>query len=220
MAARGGMSRAQRIIIFIIAIIMVVGTIGSFVVIIIGNNNAEQGRAELTKLEAQYQAKVDAQTKQLSDKYYAQFSAYQSQVAPFDKASVTSLQQQDLVVGTEGEPLTTNSSFPAYYIGWNPDGKVFDSSIDSTTTPPSLKAPLSVTPGGVIEGWTNGVVGMKAGGVRLLTIPTDQAYGSTGQGSDIPPNTPLKFIIMVIPTPETIQPSQELINLYQQYGSQ
>jgi hypothetical protein len=56
----------------------------------------------------------------------------------------------------------------------------------------------------VIKGWTDGTVGMKVGGVRELTIPSDQAYGATGSGTNIPPNTPLKFVIMVIPTPETI----------------
>ncbi|MNR39997.1 FKBP-type peptidyl-prolyl cis-trans isomerase [compost metagenome] len=60
---------------------------------------------------------------------------------------------------------------------------------------------------------------MKVGGVRELTIPADKAYGATAKSEDIPANTPLKFIIMIIPTPETIAqptPSEELMKLYAQ----
>lgn len=59
---------------------------------------------------------------------------------------------------------------------------------------------------------------MKVGGIRELTIPADKAYGETGSGGTIAPNTPLKFVIMIIPTPETIpQPAvpAELLKYYQ-----
>lgn len=201
---------AQRIGIWIIAIVMTVGTIGSFALIIIGNENAKADQARITKLSNDYQAKVDAQSKQLSDKYYAEFSTYQSRAAAFDAASVKSLTTEDLKVG-DGDTLTSDATFSAYYIGWNPSGKVFDSSISSG----ALKAPISASPGGVIPGWTEGVVGMKIGGVRELTIPSDKAYGATGSGADIPANTPLKFVIMVIPTPPTIKIPTELLQYYQ-----
>lgn len=61
-----------------------------------------------------------------------------------------------------------------YYIGWNPDGKIFDQSIDGET----LKSPLSLDGVGasdVIVGWKKGLLGMKVGGVRELTIPS--GYG-------------------------------------------
>ncbi len=203
-------SAAQRIGIWIIAIVMTVGTIGSFALIIISNENAKTEQARITKLQADYQAKVDAQTKDLSNKYYADLAGYQSQAAPFDAGSVRSLSSVDLKVG-DGDVLTAKSSFSAYYIGWNPSGKVFDSSISNG----ALKAPLLVTPGGVISGWTEGVVGMKIGGIRELTIPADKAYGATGQGSNIPPNTPLKFVIMAVPTPPTIPVPAELLQYYQ-----
>lgn len=67
-----------------------------------------------------------------------------------------------------------------YYIGWNPDGiKIFDQSIDGET----LKSPLSLDGVGVsdvIVGW-KGLLGMKVGGVRELTIPSDMAYGATAR---------------------------------------
>ena len=77
-----------------------------------------------------------------------------------------------------------------------------------------MKAPFTASPGQVIKGWSNGVVGMKVGGVRELTIPSEQGYGATGSGASIPPNTPLKFVMMVIPTPEQVEVPQELIDLY------
>lgn len=211
--------KSQRIGIWIIAVVMLVGTIGSFIVMILTNKNNLTDQARIQQLATQYQAdykvyqsKVDAQTAQLSNQYFGTLNAYANTPASFDKNSVTTLQKTDLKQG-DGPTLDGNSAFTAYYIGWTPDGKVFDSSINGS----SLKAPLTAAPGGVIAGWIQGVVGMKTGGVRELTIPADLAYGSSGSGDKIPPNTPLKFILLVIPTPQKIsepQPPQELVNYY------
>ena len=202
-------TKTQRIGIWIIAAFMLVGTIGSFVAIVLANSN-QQSDKDLAKAEyAKYQKQVSDQKTELSKKYFDTFNQYASRPAAFDAASVTELKTNDLVVGN-GDTLTDQSSFTAYYLGWNPTGKVFDGSIDGNT----LKSPFNVSPGGVIEGWTKGVVGMKVGGIRELTIPAAQAYGETGSGEDIPPNTPIKFIVMVIPTPEQIQPSEQLVKYY------
>jgi len=202
-------TKTQRIGIWIIAAFMLVGTIGSFVAIVLANSN-QQTDKELAQTEyAKYQKQVSDQQTELSNKYFDTFNQYANRPAAFDAAGVTELKTNDIVVG-DGDMLTQESSFTAYYLGWNPSGKVFDGSIDGT----ALKSPFSVTPGGVIEGWTKGAVGMKVGGVRELTIPAAQAYGETGSGEDIPPNTPIKFIIMVIPTPEQVQPSAKLIEYY------
>ncbi len=50
----------------------------------------------------------------------------------------------------------------------------------------------------LIPGWAEGVIGMRVGGVREITIPSDLAYKDQGSGNDIPPNTPIKFIVYVI----------------------
>jgi peptidylprolyl isomerase len=176
------------------------------VVIVLANNN----QASDQKVVTDYQNKVAAQATELSNKYYTEFNTYSGRPAAFNAADVTSLTTQDLKVG-DGAAIGKDSTFSAYYIGWTPDGKVFDSSISSGT----LKAPIAVSPGSVIPGWTNGVVGMKVGGVRELAIPADQAYGASGSGA-IPANTPLKFIVMIIPTPETIPVPQAVINAYSQ----
>jgi len=212
--------KSQRIGIWIIAIVMLVGTLGSFAVMVLSSKNdvADQARiqalsSQYQKDYAEYQKKLDAQTKELSDKYYDDFKAYETKPAKFDDSDVKSLKKTDLKTGS-GSKLTENSTFTAYYLGWTPNGKVFDGSIDGK----KLKAPLSVSPGGVITGWTEGIDGMKVGGVRELTIPSDKAYGKAGSGDKIPANSPLKFIIMVIPTPEKIaEPTvpQELLDYYQ-----
>lgn len=217
--------QSHRIGIWVIAIVMLVGTVGGFAAMILAPKNQAKDQTRYQQLMADYQkqvqayrAKINAQGDELSKQYYDSFKPYESQPAAFDAASVTALKTDDLKVG-DGDAITKSSEFYAYYIGWNPSGKVFDSSFNGS----ALKAPLDVKPGGVITGWTEGVDGMKVGGVRELTIPADKAYGSAGQGADIPANTPLKFILMIIPKPEAIpepQPSEELKTLYAQQQQQ
>lgn len=203
--------KSQRIGILIIAIVMLVGTIGSFAAMMIAPKNAALDQQRLEKLQEEYQQSVDKQSTELSGKYYGELAAYKDRVGEFDGGSVNELKTEDLKVG-DGEEIKDGTEYSAYYIGWRPDGKIFDQSIDGD----KLKAPL---PGGnMIEGWNEGVKGMKIGGVRELTIPSSKAYGETGQGEDIPPNTPLKFIVLAIPTPEEVEIPQELLNYYtQQY---
>ena len=52
--------------------------------------------------------------------------------------------------------------------------------------------------GKVIKGWDQGVVGMKIGGRRRLTIPADLAYGDKGAGSVIPPGATLVFEVELV----------------------
>lgn len=199
-------TKFQRWGILTILIVTVVGTLGSFAVMILATKNQSadtaQQQAIYTKYQdtyTAYQTQLNAQASTLSDQYYATFSQYSSQVGTFDRDSVKDLIKTDLVVG-DGEEITGTTVFAAYYIGWNPKGKIFDQSIDTTTS--KLKAPLDVSTGldgaSLISGWKEGMKGMKIGGVRELTIPSDKAYGETAQGDDIPANTPLKFIVMAI----------------------
>lgn len=205
-------TKFQRWGILTIMIVTVVGTIGSFAVMILASKNEAADtaayQAALTQYQEDYkayQAKVDAQADTLSGNYYETFSQYSTRVGTFDRDGVKDLVKTDLVIG-DGEEVTGTTQFAAYYIGWNPKGKVFDQSIDTINN--KLKAPLTVAEGldnaSLIDGWKEGMKGMKIGGVRELTIPSDKAYGESGQGDDIPANTPLKFVVMAIPLPDTI----------------
>jgi FKBP-type peptidyl-prolyl cis-trans isomerase len=79
-----------------------------------------------------------------------------------------------------------------HYTGKLTNGKQFDSSVG--------KQPFKFTLGGgqVIKGWDEGVVGMKVGEKRQLTIPPDLGYGDRGAGADIPPGATLVFDIEMI----------------------
>jgi len=205
--------KAQRISIWIIVIVLTAGTMLSFFAIILGNKNTATEQATINQLTQKYQSDVAVQTKELSDKYYPLLSQYTSEVGSFDAASITDVKSTDLKTG-DGTVITEDSTYTAYYIGWNPSGKIFDSSIASG----ALKAPFSVTPGGVISGWSKGTSGMKVNGIREIEMPSADAYGATGSGADIPANTPLKFIVMVIPTPKTVEVPQALLDYYKKQG--
>ncbi len=223
-------SRIQRGIIWVIAAALMGGTIMGFLVMILSSQTQQQQQAAWQKYQAEYaayQKKTTAQAAELSNRYFAEFQPYSANVATFDAASATAMAQSDLKVG-DGEAITDTTKFAAYYIGWTPDGKVFDQSIDGS----SLKAPISINElknTSLIAGWKEGMLGMKIGGVRELTIPADKAYGKQGSTDatgkqTIAPDTPLKFVVMAIPQPTAIpQPamSPEVQQYIQaQYGGQ
>lgn len=195
--------KSQRIGIWIIAVALTVGTLAGFIAMIIAPQNQAMDEERKQKAYAEYQEKVAKQGDDLSKKYFDTFAKYKTRPAPFEAKDVKKLSTKDLKVD-DGEKLTKDTQYSAYYIGWTPDGKIFDQSIDGN----KLTAPI---PGGdLIEGWNEGVLGMKLGGVREITIPSDKAYGEAGGGDKIPPNTPLKFIVLAIPKPAEIPIPQEL----------
>ena len=215
--------RSQRIVIWVIAIVMMIGTLGSFFVMILSSQNQKNDELKYQKLLKDYQTKVDTQTKTLSDKYYTEFNQYSTIPAAFAPGDIKELVKNDLKIGdgdeiklikeekaSDGTVLNIYTEYSAYYIGWNPKGIVFDQSISNS----ALIAPY---PGGgtqnnIISGWQEGVVGMKIGGVRELTIPSDKAYGATAKSEDIPANTPLKFIIMLVPRATDVPMTDDLKN--------
>lgn len=213
-------SRAQRIGIIIIAVVMTVGTIGSFFIMIVANKNtqidareSEQQQQAMQKKLAdyqnemtKYQQEVDKENAVLGPQYFAIVKSYEGEAAPFDGSKVKELEKRDIKEG-DGAEVKDPIDMRAYYIGWNEKGKIFDSSLEGDT----LKPPFS--PASAIPGWQQGVIGMKIGGVRELTIPSELAYGKDGQGEDIPANAPLKFIIVAIPKSDLKQPEipQELM---------
>ncbi len=106
--------------------------------------------------------------------------------------SQTELLIEDLTVG-EGSEAVSGKEVTVHYTGWLTDGEKFDSSKDRKQP---FTFPLGA--GHVIKGWDQGVVGMKAGGVRKLTIPAALGYGARGAGGVIPPNATLVFEVELL----------------------
>lgn len=213
----------QRWGILVIMIVMVFGTVGSFIAMALSADNDSRKNVEMQKLQeqyqkeyAEYQEKVQKQGEELSATHYAKFAEYKSYPAEFDRDGVSELIKEDLVVG-EGAEINSDTKFAVYYVGWNPKGKIFDSSFEDSKE--ALKAPLAVADGlesaSLIEGWKQGLVGMRISGVRQITVPSDLAYKETGSGDDIPPNTPIKFIVMAIDLPEQFEQPQMSMELMQ-----
>ena len=96
---------------------------------------------------------------------------------------------------TEGDGLTTSigSRISVHYKGMLTNGVTFDAS-----RPRGMPFSFEIGAGQVIQGWEQGVIGMKVSEVRKLTIPPKLAYGATGAGNLIPPNATLIFEIELL----------------------
>ncbi|MCB0045661.1 MAG: FKBP-type peptidyl-prolyl cis-trans isomerase [Caldilineaceae bacterium] len=115
-----------------------------------------------------------------------------------DDAYVTTdsgLQYADLVEG-EGEAAQAGDTVVMNYTGWLEDGTKFDSSLDRGD--PFV---FTLGAGQVIQGWDEGIQGMKPGGKRQLVIPAELGYGDRGAGGVIPPGATLIFDVEYLGTP-------------------
>lgn len=115
----------------------------------------------------------------------------QPTVPPVAGAPPTSLVVKDVKTGS-GAAAKQGSALSVTYIGIAcSTGKVFDASYLHGNTPFEVK-PLGHAQ--VIDGWNQGLVGIRAGGVRELVIPPALGYGAAGQGG-IAPNETLIFLV-------------------------
>ncbi len=100
------------------------------------------------------------------------------------------LQIEDLTVG-DGPEAAPGQSVEVHYVGvsWS-TGQQFDASWDRGSP-----FAFGLGQGQVIQGWDQGVAGMKVGGRRRLTIPPHMGYGARGAGGVIKPNETLVFVV-------------------------
>jgi FKBP-type peptidyl-prolyl cis-trans isomerase len=115
------------------------------------------------------------------------------------QSNITELVKTDTVTGS-GNEAVAGRQVTVHYTGWLYDqaradhkGKQFDSSRSS-----GQPFQFRLGAGRVIQGWDEGVAGMKVGGRRTLTIPPHLGYGSEGFGGDIPPNATLLFEVELL----------------------
>jgi FKBP-type peptidyl-prolyl cis-trans isomerase FkpA len=97
------------------------------------------------------------------------------------------LQYEDLIIG-KGDAAKPGDFVSVDYTGWLIDGTKFDSSLDR-----NQPFEFQLGSGTVIDGWEEGLTGMRVGGKRKLTIPAELGYGDQGAGGVIPPGATLIF---------------------------
>jgi len=106
------------------------------------------------------------------------------------------LKYTDTNVGT-GAEATKGHKVSVHYTGWlynnGAKGAKFDSSLDR-----GQPFAFGLGAGQVIQGWDEGVAGMKVGGKRTLIIPPALGYGARGAGGVIPPNATLMFDVELL----------------------
>jgi FKBP-type peptidyl-prolyl cis-trans isomerase FkpA len=107
------------------------------------------------------------------------------------------LQYEDTVIGAGKQATGLGQTAIVHYTGWLEDGTKFDSSKDRNDP---FSFPLAC--GMVIKGWDEGVIGMKEGGMRKLTIPPELGYGAAGAGGVIPANATLVFEVELLEVSE------------------
>jgi FKBP-type peptidyl-prolyl cis-trans isomerase len=101
------------------------------------------------------------------------------------------VQGSDVVVG-KGPEAKDGDKVTVEYVGQLfADGKEFDTSWKKGAAP----FEFTIGQGQVIQGWDQGVPGMKVGGRRVLVIPSTSAYGAAGSPPAIPANAPLIFVV-------------------------
>jgi FKBP-type peptidyl-prolyl cis-trans isomerase len=93
----------------------------------------------------------------------------------------------------DGEEAASGDTLTVHYVGTLADGTKFDSSRDR-----GQPFTVQIGTGQVIQGWDQGIPGMKVGGIRKLIIPPDLGYGAAGSPPAIPPNSTLIFEVELI----------------------
>ena len=110
--------------------------------------------------------------------------------------TASGLQYEDTHLG-EGDTAQSGHYVTVHYTGWlwenGAKGEKFDSSLDRNDP-----FEFGLGQGMVIQGWDEGVQGMKIGGKRSLLIPAELGYGARGAGGVIPPNATLLFEVELL----------------------
>lgn len=173
-------TKSQRFGIWVIAIVLTIGTVAGFVAMIIAPQNDANDQL---KQQEEYQKQIEE-----ARKANKPLKGYEDKVGSFDPASVKTLKVTVLKQGS-GEKAKATSTVTANYVGWDASGEIFDS-----TNKNGVQTPIDFSLEQVIPGWTEGLTGVQKGSVVLLAIPSDKAYGDTDYGTG-QPTGPLKFIV-------------------------
>lgn len=193
----------QRIAIWMVAIVMGAGTLLGMFFMVFASQNPDVDPSVIASKKQQeaYEAYLngDEYKQLLADREEAKtklrgLDGYAEYVTAFTAADVTELKVETLKEG-DGATVVDKATLSVNYTGWTPDGKIFD----STKSEGKNASPTSLSLTNVIEGWSKGLVGKKAGGVYLLSIPSDLAYDESGSSDGaIAANTPIKYLVQIV----------------------
>ena len=136
---------------------------------------------------------------------YNEFIKFKDEITEYDEEAANSngLDTKDLLKG-EGRKLEEgDTDYLAFYVGWCANKTIFDSSFDDASDPSGFSKALNASLG-MIEGWNQGVIGMRLGGIRMMTIPGELAYGENMEicGGY---NKPLRFMVMAVANEEPLK---------------
>lgn len=178
--------KSQRVGIWVIVIVMAVGTIGAYFALALGNNNDAKDQEKTNKLLEEYQKCPVGEVADLKQ-----------DPAPVPPASPTyadipELKTEDITVGT-GKEVKAGDCVVIFYHGTlAADGKAFQGGDNYAGG-----VPYRALTTGFVPGFAQGLVGMKEGGERRVLIPSDLAYKDQAQG-EIPANADLVFVIKLV----------------------
>jgi len=180
----------QRIVIWVIAMLFVVSSIGTVVYYVIANRQQQQ-------LQDEYQKAISQQTQQTTNAAATKSTDTKltgTKLAGFELiANITTLQKQDVTTGSGAEAKAGDTVTVKYVGALAKNGTIFDASSDH-----GQDFSFKVGGGQVIQGWDIGVPGMKVGGKRRLLIPASLGYGSQAAGASIPANSDLVFDVELV----------------------
>jgi peptidylprolyl isomerase len=179
-AERAAAARAQRRKRLITAVVV---TIGIFVLLVALTWNAGRDDEETEVATDDTTTTTAAPEVDLSEKPEV--------TVPEGEDPPTELVIEDLEEG-DGAEVEEGDTITAHYVGvaWS-TGEEFDSSWERGE-------PTTFPLDGVIQGWGEGLVGMREGGQRRLVIPPELGYGEGGSGAAIGPNETLVFVVDLV----------------------
>ncbi len=191
----------QRVIIGVIAVLMLGSIIAGYVAIILngGKNNSTSSESQVDEAKvAEYEkaySELQAEFAESTKNDYDEFIVFKSEIKGYNEASANEdgVKTLDLKKGS-GDKIDEETEYLAYYVGWCADETIFDSSFDDRDNPTAFVKILDASLG-MVEGWNEGVKGMRLDGIREITVPGELAYGESMEicGGY---NKPLKFIVM------------------------
>jgi peptidylprolyl isomerase len=194
-AAQASYERRRRLIITVATPIVVLVIVGVFVLLSEGSGTATDSAAA-TSTTSTTASTATTSTTPKAESAAGKPCVALSELPPPDAPTVdiplgtppTTLQIIDVKTGT-GPAVTAKDKVTVNYLGVScSTGAIFDESY-------TRGQPATFGLNQVIPGWTEGLQGMQAGGIRQLVIPPEKGYGSSGQGLKIAPDETLIFVV-------------------------